>query len=376
MGKHGVQGALIVQRADLFYFSGTGQDAHLFVPVEGSAFLLVRKSLERALLESPLEDIRPLVSFSDLKRCVENVCHGPLKSLGMELDVLPVNNFRLYTQLFPDTDVMDVSPFIREVRMVKSAFELEQLREAARVNDEMFANVGEILREGMSEIEFAGLVEAFVRAHGHQGYCRVRSFNQEVFFGHILSGSNLAIPTASLGPTGGPGPNPSMPQGAGFKTIARHEPVQVDYLGSAGGYMVDQARTFFIGEPPAKFLKIHDVALAIQNAVAASGVPGARSESLYQLAVDMAEESGFSKGFMGYSHPVSFVGHGIGLEVDELPVIGRKSPHILKNGMVFAVEPKFIVPGEGLAGIENTFVVTEHGLERITRFPDEIRIIP
>ena len=375
MADNGLDAALIVQRVDLFYFSGTGQDAHLFVPAEGSPILLVRKSFERAVQDSPLEHVVALKSLSGLKKSIEREYSGPLKRLGMELDVLPVNNYMLYSKLFPNAAINDVSPLIRETRMVKSQHELQMIRQAALMNDAVLSAVGEILKEGMSEIEFAGLIEAQYRKNGHQGFVRVRSFNSEVFYGHIMSGANLAVPSCSVGPTGGPGLNPTMPQGAGSKIIKRHEPVQIDYVGVVGGYMVDQARTFFIGEPPEKFLKIHATALAIQEALISQGRAGTKAEKLYDTAMHMAAEAGLTEGFMGYPQPVTFVGHGIGLELDELPVIGRKSPHVLKEGMVIALEPKFILPGEGLAGIENSFVVTEKGLDKLTNFDDAIQVL-
>jgi Xaa-Pro dipeptidase len=375
MADNGLDAALIVQRVDLFYFSGTGQDAHLFIPVEGEPLLLVRKSFERAIQDSPLDNVLAVKSLTNLKKSIETKHSAPLKRLGMELDVLPVNNYRLYAELFPNATVTDVSPLIREARMVKSEYELGLIRQAARMNDSLYSIVGEILKEGMSEIEFAGLLEAEYRKHGHQGLVRVRSFNSEVFYGHIMSGANLAVPSCSVGPTGGPGLNPSMPQGPGTKTIRRHEPVQIDYVGVVGGYLVDQARTFFIGEPPEKFLKVHATALAIQDALIAQGSAGAKAGKLYHTALRMAAEAGLTEGFLGYPQPVPFVGHGFGLELDELPVIGRKSPYILKEGMVIALEPKFILPGEGLAGIENSFVVTEDGLEKLTTFDDAIQVL-
>jgi Xaa-Pro dipeptidase len=375
MIANNLDGALIVQRADLYYLTGTGQDAHLFVPAEGNPLLMVRKTLERAAQETPLTAVIPLAGFSGLKKGVESA-GPPLRTLGMELDVLPVNNYRVYENLFADATIRDVSPLIKEIRMIKSPYELALIEQAAQMNDAFFREVREVLREGMTEIEFAGQMEAFYRKLGHQGHVRARSFNQEMFYGHIMSGSNLAIPSAAFSPTGGPGMNPSFPQGAGIKTIKRNEPVQIDYVGAFGGYLVDQARVFFLGEPPEKFLKIQEVALAIQAAIVTQGVPGTSAEHLYEMAVEMADQAGLREGFLGYPEPVSFVGHGVGLELDEWPVIGRKSPHTLREGMVIAVEPKFIIPGEGLAGIENTFVVTKTGPEKLTRFDDAIQALP
>jgi len=375
LGRAKLDAALIVQRADLFYFAGTGQDAHLLVPTEGEPCLMVRKSIERATVDSTLERILEIKNLSELKQIIRSVSGGHLRSIGMELDVLPVNNYRQYQRLFPEVEIRDASPLIREIRIIKSPYELDLIREAARINDAMFGYVRSVLRAGMTEMEFSGLIEAFVRARGHQGICRTRAFNQEIFYGHIMSGISLAIPTCSLGPTGGVGPNPSYPQGAGMKVIGRNEPIQVDYLCVKNGYMVDQARTFFLEEVPKQFRKIHEIALRIQNTVAARGMPGMRADQLHQIAVRMADEAGLGSGFMGYPDSVPFVGHGIGIEVDELPVLGKNSPHVLREGMVVALEPKFVIPWEGVAGIENTFVVTPTGLEKLTLFDDEIQVI-
>lgn len=375
MAAEGIDAALIVQKADLFYFSGAAQDAHLFVPVEGAPHLMVRQSYERAVADSRLEHISEVGRLSDVKAGVIAGCGGEPRQLGMELDILPVNNCRAYEELFPQTCIVDVSPLVKRVRMIKSPYELEFIREAARLADAMYAEVRNFLREGMPEIELAGLIESYFRSHGHHGLVRVRSFNQEVVYGHLMAGPNLAVPSCAVGPTGGTGTNPSLPQGAGFRPIARHEPIGIDYASAAGAYLSDQTRIFFIGEPPEKFVRIHETALAIQRAIVEKTVSGTRAEELYDLAVMMAREAGLENGFLGWPRPVSFVGHGFGLELDELPVIGRKSTAVLEPGMVLAFEPKFVLPGEGMIGIENAYVVTEAGAERLTLFPDEIQSI-
>ncbi|MCL5126666.1 MAG: aminopeptidase P family N-terminal domain-containing protein, partial [Deltaproteobacteria bacterium] len=225
LAKKNIEAALIVQQVDLYYFSGTAQDAHLFVPASGSPILLARRSFERAQEDSPIELVKPLKSLSQIRDVIASSLKGEGASLGMELDVLPVNNFRQYQRLFPNVTIQDVSPLIRETRMVKSEYELGLMRKAAELNYAMFNSVKDILKEGMTELEFAGLLESFYRSRGHQGLVRVRSFNNEVFYGHIMSGTNLAVPSCSVGPTGGPGPNASMPQGAGLKKIGMREPI-------------------------------------------------------------------------------------------------------------------------------------------------------
>lgn len=375
MTEGGFDGALIVQRVDLYYFAATGQDAHLFVPAEGEPILLVRKDFRRAVAESPIDDVDEIRSLSDLRRVVLSHVDGPLKTLGMELDVLPVNNWQTYVKLFAETEIKDISPHIKWQRMIKSPYELAIMKRAALMNQELYSSVPDMLEEGLTEVEFAGRLEALYRTKGHQGYVRVRGFNQEVFYGHVMSGENLAVASCSVGPTGGPGLNPSMPQGAGMKKIRRHEPIQIDYVGIVDGYMVDQARTFFIGEPPEEFRRVHAIALAIQDRLVEEGRSGVRAEELYLTALRMATEAGCERGFLGYPQPVPFVGHGVGLELDELPLVGQKSPHVLEEGMVIALEPKFIFPDKGLAGIENTFVVRDTGLERLTLVDDAICVV-
>jgi len=375
MVKEGLDGALIIQKTDLFYLSGTAQDAHLFVPIEGAPRLMVRQSYERAVQDSPLDRISEVARLTDVKSGVLESCALELRVLGMELDVLPANNCRAYEALFPEAQIVDVSPLVRRVRMVKSAYEMGLIREAGRLSDGMYAEVKNLLREGMTEIEFAGLIELHYRRHGHQGPVRLRSFNQDVFYGHVMAGPNLAVPSCTVGPTGGMGPNPSYPQGPGYRPIRRHEPIGIDYAAVADSYMIDLTRIFFIGEPPEKFLRIHEVAVAIQRALVEKTKPGTRAEELYDIAVMMAREAGLEDGFLGWPRSVPFVGHGFGLELDEFPVIGRKSPFVLETGMVVAYEPKFIIPGEGMIGIENSYYVTEDGAERLSRFPDEIQSV-
>ncbi|MEW5898471.1 MAG: Xaa-Pro peptidase family protein, partial [Bacillota bacterium] len=369
--EKGIDGALIVQNADLFYFAGVVQRAHLFIPSAGKPLLLVRKSYARARAESALENVVPLENPRELPATLAAYGFGPPACLGLELDVLPVNEYFRYQKMFPAAKIVDVSPLIRQVRMVKSAYELELLKNAAALGREMFSRVREVLREGMTEVELAGELEAFYRRRGHQGYVRARGFNMEMVYGHLLSGDSCAVPSFLDSPTGGSGLNPSFPQSAGFRVIRRDEPVLIDYVAVLDGYMVDKARIFCLGRLPDKLVSAHRVALEIQELLKEKGRPGAICGELYDLAVGVAEKYGLAEHFMGYPEPVSFVGHGLGIELDELPVIARGFQAPLEEGMVLALEPKFVFP-EGGVGLENTFVVTSRGLETLTVFEEGI----
>lgn len=366
-----IDGAVIIQRADLFYFAGTAQQAHLFVPAQGQSFLLTKKSYPRARQESALDNVLPMAKIKELPSVIKSASPGKVKRLGFELDVLPTSMYFKYKELFHPAELVDISQTIRSIRASKSAYELDLIRQAAGLNTILFEHARNFLREGVTEVELAGQLEAVYRKHGHQGYVRARAFNSELMYGHLMSGWNLGVPTASLGPTGGSGLNPSFPQGASTKTIGRNEPVMVDYVGVSDGYMVDQARIFCLGALSQELYTAHQVALEIQELVVQRGRPGVTCGELYELAVQKAAQNGLEQNFMGYPEPVPFIGHGVGIELDELPVLARGSKSVLEEGMVIALEPKFIFP-HGAAGIENTFVVTKDGLEKITIFEEAI----
>jgi len=254
--KKGIDGGLIIQKTDLFYFAATAQQGWLYVPAEGDALLMIFKDVERAAVESPL----PVISLASPKKIPdvlqERGCRLPTV-LGMELDVLPANLYFQYADIFKGVRVVDISTEVRLIRAIKSEYEIGLLREAAALSDKVSAKVPEILREGMTEVELAGQLEAYARSLGHQGIVRMRLWGSELFYGHLLSGSDAAIPSYLASPTGGAGVSPLIGQGAGFKKIARNEPVLVDYVFAWQGYISDHARIFSLGPLPDDLMQAH-----------------------------------------------------------------------------------------------------------------------
>jgi Xaa-Pro dipeptidase len=372
--QESIAGALIIQRADLFYFSGTGQSGHLFIPAEGKPNLFVKRSLTRAKKESALDLITPYESTKQLINLITDQLPKD-SAIGIEADVIPANLYFRYQHLLKGFSVTDISGAIRQIRAIKSKYEIALMKNAATVGTEVFNYARQIIRPGMSEVELAGQLEMHARSLGHQGAVRMRGFNQELYFGHVMSGSNAASASFFDGPTGGSGLNPSYPQGAGQNSINEKEPILVDFVTVLGGYMVDQTRIFCLGKPANHLQEAYAQAVTIKNKLADLGKPGLCGSVLYQKAEELVVKAGLEKFFMGYSDQVNFVGHGVGIELDELPVIARGLKITLEEGMVFALEPKFIFPGEGTVGIEDTFLVGPKRLEQITVFSDQLQII-
>ena len=371
-----LDGALILQNSDLFYLSGTIQQSHLYVPAVGKPLLMARKSLQRAMAESPLANIVPLASPKKIPDILKSQGLAAPLRLGMELDVLPVNLFKTYEYIFKGPDIMDIAPSLRMLRATKSPYEIEIIKQAARFSDQVADHTANILRVGMTELELAGLVEAHARKLGHQGIIRMRMWGGELFYGHLLAGASAAVPSYLASPTGGSAANPAVAQGAGFARIQPHQPILLDYAFALNGYISDHTRVLAVGSLSDDLLAAHDAMLKIQERIKSEAKPGVSGGYLYDLAVNLAAEAGYAEHFMGAEDQrIRFIGHGVGLELDEYPFLAKGQEMPLQENMVIALEPKSIFPGKGVVGIENTHIVTPNGLDQLGCYPDQITII-
>lgn len=374
--QNNIDGALIIQNTDLFYFAGTIQQAHLYIPGEGEPLLMVRKSYERALEESNIKKIIPFTSPKQIPGLLKE--HGSVipEVLGLETDVMPANLYFTYCDFFNDSKLTDISHLIRLVRSVKSDYEIEILKKAAFFSDIVAQKAKEHLEEGITEIEFAGKVEAEARKLGHQGIVRMRLWGSEMFYGHIMAGPSAAVPSFLSSPTGGIGAGQAVAQGPGFTIIKKHQPVLVDYVFAWMGYLADNTRIFSIGDLPDEFMRAHQAMLDIHAMIKKKAKPGVKSGDLYEMATEMAEHLGYADNFMGAGdQKIRFIGHGIGLELDEYPFLAKGQKMALEESMTIAVEPKLVFPGKGVVGIENTHIIGKDGLIQLTVAEEQIVVV-
>jgi Xaa-Pro aminopeptidase len=224
----------------------------------------------------------------------------------------------------------------------------------------------------MRELDLSAEFEYRLRKAGNEGFVRMRAFNQELFLGLAVSGS-AGQPGFFDGPVTGRGLSSASPHGASIDIITTNTPVLLDYTGVFDGYIVDMTRIFVIGSLSDELKYAFDTALVIQREMAEKLKPGAICEELFLRAAGMADQAGLGKNFMGApGENARFVGHGVGLELDEFPILAQGFKSSLQVGQTIAIEPKFVIPGQGVVGIENTFVVSEDGGVKLTEFPDEI----
>lgn len=376
MKQAGFDLVVILQNADLFYLSGTLQQGQLLLPVEGEPVLLVRKDPQRARQESAIRDVRPVGSLREIPQILSDLGIGSGATIGMELDVVPVNVFRRYEALFAGSSISDCSSLVRQVRSIKSEYEQGLVAEAAAMVDRGFQAALAAIRPGMTELELSAVCEAAMREVGNSNV-RMRGFNEDWPFGNVGAGPDAALPGYTGNPLAGAGASPAVGQGSGWHRIERGEPVVVDLVGVAGGYHCDQTRIISIGPLSPDLAQGHELCLRVQELIKDTARSGIACGEVYKRANDWMTEqlakTGLTAFFMGApNNQAPYVGHGVGLELDELPVLARGFKTLLEQDQVIACEPKLVFPGRGVVGIENTWRVTEHGLERITVSADAL----
>ncbi|MGD9322239.1 MAG: M24 family metallopeptidase, partial [Desulfobacteraceae bacterium] len=335
--------------------------------------LMIKREMERARLESTLEEIVALKSIRDLPSLIRSHWGKLPPVLGLPMDVLPVRDYLRYQDLFPDTELTDTSSVMRDTRKIKSPFEIELMRAGAEIGRKVYQEAKEILKEGMTEIEFGGLLEASAKRHGHEGLLRVRSLNYEAYSWHVLSGLSGGVVSQSDSPMGGLGLSPAFPVGASLRVMRAHEPILVDFGICYHGYQVDETRMFSIGKMGKKFKDAYKACREIHDAVLDETRPGADCEALFQKSIQIAEKLGYRDSYLGPPGlQTRFIAHGIGLELNEPPFLAQGHAYPLERGMTFALEPKIVFPGQGSVGFENTVLVTREGHEVLTPLEEDI----
>jgi Xaa-Pro dipeptidase len=365
MAKAGIHFALILQNVDRFYFSGTMQKGILVVPLDQDPLIFVEKGMERAVMETPLE-VTPIKNDKEIKKILvdKHILKG---KAGLELDVVPISIFERLKRVIGFERYADISEPIKEVRAIKSPFELAQIHKSGEMLSHVFAKARDEVWEGRTELEIDAALVAEGRKIGHQGFLRMRGFNQEMMTLTVQAGYTGAITTLLDAPITGAGVTPAVPQGSSFKRVERGIPVTIDYGGGYNGYITDETRSFVVGELKDVFRKPYEAARSIIEDVMTYGKAGIDCTEIFSRAYEIAKKARLEDYFLGHGDgKVAFIGHGLGLEINELPIITARHSRILKEGMVFAFEPKFVLPPYGAIGIEVDFIVQADGLERVT----------
>ena len=365
-------GLLAFTRPSIYWLSGHLGNGALWLPLEGEPVLLVRKGMERARLEAPLERILSFKSYKELPRVLAEA-GSPLSSrIAMEMSGVSWLTGQSLAKSLVDQIFLSADQVLQQARAVKSQWELAKMRLAgerhARVLRERLPR--EIV-PGMSEWEIGVRLFRLLFEEGHHGMIRMSGPGEEMLVGAVSAGDSGNYPIALNSPVGHRGAHPAVPfLGYSGQVWRRNGVLLVDAVFELEGYHTDKTQIYWAGEAremPDSVRSAQGFCSDLLAQMAQELRPGRIPQELYREAVQRAEREGFAEGFQGLgANKVPFLGHGIGLYVDEWPAVAEKFEEPLQEGMVLALEPKIGIEGVGMVGAENTFVVTREGGESIT----------
>ncbi len=356
---------ILALNVDLIYASGTVMNGWFYMPATGTPVFYYRRP-------SDFGDWLPGFETVPVRRPEQIAEHlaaagRPLpRRLALEGDELPAAEWLRLGTCFLGAALINGSQAIRAVRATKTPYEIGCMRESCRQHARVIATFPSVYRPGMTDLDLSIALKHVLLLNGSLGLLRAFGGRLEIFMGSVLAGDNAEAPSAYDFALGGAGAHPSLPIGANHTPLREGMTVMVDISGNFNGYQSDCSRAYAIGAVPERVRKAHRVSIAICDTLAREGRSGASCEALYTRALQLADEAGLAAHFMGCRQQAKFVGHGVGLEINELPVLAARTQTRLEAGMTIAIEPKFAFPGVGAVGVENTYLVTDTGMEKLT----------
>lgn len=360
-------GLLICDNVNLYYVSGRIFRGYCYIPVKGEPIFFVRRPL--GLNGTQVVYIRKPEEIGEYLQ--KNGIAFPDKLL-LESDSISYSDYKRYETIFTPKEVLNGTALLRRCRSIKTPYEIDLIRRSGELHAKAYETIPSLYRKGMTDLEFSIELEHECRKLGSLGIFRIFGQSMEIFMGSVLAGDNADIPSPYDFAMGGAGLDVSLPVGCNGTVLTEGMSLMIDMGGNFTGYMTDMTRTYAIGSVQELALKAHETSIAIHQAIAAKARPGVAAKDLYELAAEMANHAGLSDYFMGHRQKAGFIGHGVGIEINEAPVLAPRSRDILAEGMVFALEPKFVIPGTGALGIENTYAVTADGVEKLTVCKEEL----
>ena len=367
MRQEEADGCLLTMNMNLYYVSGQVFNGYFYLPAEGRPYWFVKR-----LTVPETNQVHVIRKPEQMPELFRDLNLAMPRKLLLEEDELSYNEYIRLQHVFRAEATGNASALIRHIRMIKTPWEIEQMRISARRHEAVYREIPACYRPGMRGVELQIEIEKRMRMHGSLGYFRAFGSNMDIFMGSLLAGENAGEPSPFDFALGGKGIHASGPLGANGTLLREGTTVMADMSGNYTAYQTDMTRVFSIGKLPDRAYRVHRVALEIQARMERTAKPGVSCAELYRDALAMAGQEGLKDCFMGTHLQAKFVGHGVGLEINELPVLTTRSKDILQPGMTFAFEPKFVLAGIGAVGIENTFLVTDSGVEKMTLLDENI----
>jgi Xaa-Pro aminopeptidase len=361
MRQTGADALVVGTNVNLLYLSGRIFMGYVYLPAEGAPWFFVRRPC--GLTGPNVVEIRKPEQLSEILRDAGVACP---KAMLFEGDDLTFSEWTRLGAVFAGAAVTNGSGLLRQSRSIKTPHEIRIMKKTGARHADVVMRFASVYEPGMTDQAWSIEMFRLMLQSGNLGLFRIAGGSMEGFMGTILAGDNGGAASPYDFALGGAGLHPSMPVGQCGVVMKEGMSVMVDIAGNFYGYLTDCTRTYAVGKLAPKACLAHQASIDIERALASAGKPGTRCEDLYNLALKMAADAGLADCFMGFAQKAKFVGHGTGLVINEQPVLGARSKDVLKADMCIALEPKFVIPGTGAVGVEDTFRVTPSGMENLT----------
>jgi Xaa-Pro aminopeptidase len=362
-----VEACVLTTTVNVFYMTGCVYNGYFYLPAEGEPIHFVKRP-ESIAFDNTVYIRKPEQIAEELQN--RNI---PLpETLLLEADAVSFGEYARLLNTFGLKEAGNASLLMRKIRSVKTDFELEQIKACARRHEAVYKLIPSVYKHGMTDIELQIEIERLMRLHGSLGLFRSYGENMDIYMGSLLAGENAEVSSPFDFALGGAGINPILPLGASGGKIKDGHTIMVDMAGNYTPWMTDMTRVFSVGKTLDIAYRAHQVSIDIHNHIMDIAKPGVKCSLLYEIAMERAVKANLEMYFMGTKQQARFVGHGVGLEINEPPVLTPRSKEILEPNVVFALEPKFVIPEVGAVGIENTYAVTDGGIEKLTILEENI----
>lgn len=372
-------GILIQHPIDLYYYAGGRQNGALFVPAEGAGgskdaggdgpIGYVRRSLRRAVHEAGGNDApHEITAFPSLRALSQTLqARGVSEAPSLQHGEIPSSFAARFGKALSGLGTSgDGTGVVHAQRESKSAWELACMDEAAGVQVRMFEAVEAVGGEGVSELDLVAAAEAVSRSEGFAGQVEMRRYPLQCDRAVVVSGRSGGVSSFFDSAVGGVGPHPLSGMGAGFSKVKPNEPVLVDLVHLHRGYVVDMTRMFVAGRMPEVWEQRLEDMIAVKDAVVDVLDRGEDCSQAWEAGLALATELGHADHLMGMAPDQSrFLGHSVGLQLDEAPVVAKGFDRPMPIGGTMAIEPKVVHP-EGCIGSEDTWTRDEDGLRPLT----------
>ena len=333
LDKEGIDSMILCHPANISYLTGfQTEESLLFVNKKGCLLITDFRYLSeyiKLLKNNEIQIIEADKSF--LPTLIKVIKKYKVKNLAFEQDYISFSQYQKLKSIF-SKKLIPTEEVVEEMRTVKDAREIKLIKKAISITLDTFKFIKRILKPGMSELELSAEIERYIRLKGA---------NQTSFDMIVASGPNSSFPHAKRT----------------NRIITENEPLLVDLGVDYKGYKSDLTRVFFLGKMSILFKRVYETVKAAQQKAKSLIQPGAPIDQIDKRVRRFIAKKGFGKCFR------HSLGHGVGMEVHELPKINSRNTKILKQGMIFTLEPAIYIENKFGVRIEEMMLVTSNGAE-------------